>query len=108
MLAASRYTRINAQFIPLDVVDVAGTPFDFRRPTRIDARIRQADPQLALAKGYDHKGVLDPHPPAPPRAGGGLHEHLGVSVWRHQSLTKVQHANPLTIATPAAGSFAFN
>ncbi|WP_375465539.1 aldose epimerase family protein [uncultured Methylobacterium sp.] len=37
---------------------VAGTPFDFREPTAIGARIRAGDPQLVLAKGYDHCFVL--------------------------------------------------
>ena len=76
-LAASRYTRIDAQLIPIDVVDVDGTPFDFRQATRIDARIRQADPQLALAKGYDHNWVLDPQPPGTtpgPRFAARLHD----------------------------------
>jgi aldose 1-epimerase len=40
---------------------VAGTPFDFRRPTPIGARLEEDDPQLRLAGGYDHNWVLD-HP----------------------------------------------
>jgi aldose 1-epimerase len=38
---------------------VAGTPFDFRRPAPIGARIDDADEQLALTRGYDHNFVLD-------------------------------------------------
>lgn len=37
---------------------VEGTPFDFRRPTALSARIRQADEQLAFGHGYDHTYVL--------------------------------------------------
>jgi aldose 1-epimerase len=44
---------------------VAGTPFDFRTPTRIGARIGQADEQLRYAGGYDHNFVLN-------RTGPGL------------------------------------
>jgi aldose 1-epimerase len=35
------------------------TPFDFRTPMRIGARIRQPDPQLLFGKGYDHYFILD-------------------------------------------------
>jgi aldose 1-epimerase len=33
---------------------VDGTPFDFRKPTAIGARIRMNDEQLRLGRGYDH------------------------------------------------------
>ncbi len=58
-LHASRYTTIDAQLIPTGSADVAGTPFDFRRPTPIGARIRDGAEQLLLARGYDHNWVLD-------------------------------------------------
>ena len=61
MLPASRYATIDEHLIPVDVVGVDGTPFDFRQATRIDARIRRADPLLARAHGYDHHWILDPH-----------------------------------------------
>jgi aldose 1-epimerase len=38
--------------------DVAGTPFDFRKPTAIGARINQDDEQLKLGGGYDHNFAL--------------------------------------------------
>jgi aldose 1-epimerase len=38
--------------------DVAGTPFDFRRPAKIGARIDAKDEQITLGKGYDHNWVL--------------------------------------------------
>jgi len=41
---------------------VAGTPFDFRTPTAIGARIAEADQQLKYANGYDDNWVLN-HPP---------------------------------------------
>jgi aldose 1-epimerase len=37
---------------------VDGTPFDFRRPVSVATRIRQADPQLLIGKGYDHCFIL--------------------------------------------------
>ena len=41
-----------------EIRPVAGTPFDFREPTPLAARIRQADPQLIYATGYDQCFVL--------------------------------------------------
>jgi aldose 1-epimerase len=38
---------------------VDGTPFDFRKPTAIGARINQDDEQLRFGKGYDHNWVLE-------------------------------------------------
>jgi aldose 1-epimerase len=43
---------------------VAGTPFDFRQPTRLGARIRQPDPQIFCGLGYDHCFVLRGNGPA--------------------------------------------
>jgi aldose 1-epimerase len=37
---------------------VSGTPFDFRKPTAIGARIGQDDEQLKRGGGYDHNFVL--------------------------------------------------
>ena len=38
-----------------------GTPFDFRIPTAIGARIGQDDEQLKFGNGYDHNWVIN-HP----------------------------------------------
>lgn len=57
---ASRYTPVDAGLIPTgELRDVAGTPFDFRTPSAIGARIDAEDDQLAAAGGYDHNFVLD-------------------------------------------------
>ena len=39
--------------------DVTGTPFDFRRPTPIGARINDPDPILQHGPGYDHNWVIN-------------------------------------------------
>jgi aldose 1-epimerase len=58
-IEADRYTPVDSTLIPTgDLAPVAGTPFDFRSPTPIGARIDQADPQLRYGKGYDHNFVL--------------------------------------------------
>jgi aldose 1-epimerase len=56
---AARFTPIDETSIPLgELRPVRGTPFDFRRPTAIGARIEQADEQLRRGRGYDHNFVL--------------------------------------------------
>ena len=58
-LPASRFNPVDANLIPTGIADVDGTPFDFRAPTRIRARLGDAHAQLALAGGYDHNWILD-------------------------------------------------
>jgi aldose 1-epimerase len=57
---ADRYTPVDSTLIPTgELAGVANTPFDFRAPTAIGARIEGADPQLRYGKGYDHNFVLN-------------------------------------------------
>jgi len=57
---ASRYTPVDATLIPTgDYAAVENTPFDFRRPMAIGARIDADDEQLRHGGGYDHNWVLD-------------------------------------------------
>jgi aldose 1-epimerase len=60
-LNASRYTPVDAQLIPTgELRSVGGTPFDFRKPTLIGLRVRDAnDSQIRYGRGYDHNFVLD-------------------------------------------------
>jgi aldose 1-epimerase len=56
---ADRFTPVDSGLIPTgELRPVEGTPFDFRKPTAIGARIANADEQLKLGKGYDHNFVL--------------------------------------------------
>lgn len=65
-LNADRFTPVDAGLIPIgELRAVDGTPFDFRQPTAIGARIEQNDEQLKLGHGYDHNWVLH-------RSGDGL------------------------------------
>ena len=60
MIAASRFTPVDATLIPTgELRNVEGTPFDFRQPTAIGARLNNDDEQLKLGRGYDHNFVLD-------------------------------------------------
>jgi aldose 1-epimerase len=57
---ANRYTPVDGTLIPTGQLQpVSGTPFDFRKPTSIGARIDAEDEQLRFGKGYDHNWVLD-------------------------------------------------
>ena len=60
-IAGEQTTAVGAGLIPTGkLVDVAGTPMDFRQPAKIGARIEAKDEQLVLGKGYDHNWVLGP------------------------------------------------
>lgn len=60
LIDADRFTPVNAALIPTgDLPSVDATPFDFRSPTPIGARIHQEDEQLRYGGGYDHNWVLN-------------------------------------------------
>ena len=57
---ADNYTPTDPSQIPTgQIAPVKGTPFDFTSPTPIGARIDANDPQLLLARGYDHNWVIN-------------------------------------------------
>ncbi|MEU5768060.1 aldose epimerase family protein [Streptomyces asoensis] len=59
-IAAARYTPVGPDLIPTgELAPVAGTPFDFRRRTRIGHGLRAGHVQQTRAQGYDHNWVLD-------------------------------------------------
>ena len=51
--------------IPTGKIDsVGGTPFDFRQPTAIGARVNDtANQQIKFGNGYDHNFILNPSVP---------------------------------------------
>lgn len=59
-IPAEHYLPTDETAIPTgDFAPVAGTPFDFREPTVIGARVGDiADPQIVIGKGYDHNWVV--------------------------------------------------
>jgi aldose 1-epimerase len=66
MINADAFTPVDAGLIPTgELRKVEGTPFDFRKPAAIGARINAGDQQLLYGKGYDHNFVLN-------RTGEGL------------------------------------
>jgi aldose 1-epimerase len=62
---AVRMTPVDRTLIPTGIAPVAGSPFDFRTPVAIGARIGADDQQIRYGNGYDHNFVLD-------RSGDGL------------------------------------
>lgn len=77
---ASRFTPVDEALIPTgEVASVSGTPLDFRRSTRIGARMHDDDVTMRVARGYDHNYVLDDgaHDASPPFAARVVHAQSG-------------------------------
>lgn len=68
-IPAEEYTPVDDGLIPTgEFRKVAGTVFDFRKPTRIDQRVRDAtDEQIRFGRGYDHNWVVSRTPATAPR-----------------------------------------
>lgn len=86
---ADRYTPVDATLIPTgELALVEGTPFDFRKPTLVGARIDRPHEQLKYGQGYDHNWVLN-------RTGPGLEPAA--------RLADPKSGRTLTIATTEPG-----
>ncbi len=59
-LPGSSIVATDSTNIPTSFQHVGGTPFDFRYPTLIGARIEGDHTQLIVGKGYDHTWVIPP------------------------------------------------
>ncbi len=60
VINASNTTPIDSNFIPTgEIGSVEGTPFDFRTPTKVGARVNDDNIILKNGLGYDHNWVLD-------------------------------------------------
>jgi aldose 1-epimerase len=60
LINADHFTPVGDTQIPTgDIAPVAGTPFDFRRSTRVGARIADPHIQIQRGRGYDHNYVLN-------------------------------------------------
>ena len=60
MIDADRFTPVDETLIPNgELAPVEGTPFDFREPTAIGARIDAESEQISYGGGYDHNFVLN-------------------------------------------------
>jgi aldose 1-epimerase len=60
MINADKFTPVDSTLIPTGVLQpVDGTPFDFRTPTAVGARIGQDNEQLKFGNGYDHNWCIN-------------------------------------------------
>ncbi|MBN2201867.1 galactose mutarotase [bacterium] len=60
LILADKFTPVDRTLIPTgELKSVEGTPFDFRTPTAVGARIGAEDEQLRRGLGYDHNWVLN-------------------------------------------------
>jgi aldose 1-epimerase len=68
-ILAEEYLPTDATSIPTgEFRRVEGTPFDFRQPAPVGARVRDgSDAQIAIGRGYDHAWVAARAPSAEPR-----------------------------------------
>jgi len=75
-IPAKAYTPVDTGLIPTgEIRPVAGTPFDFRAPRRVDDAVRDgADPQIRSGRGYDHNWVLDKGRTAAPELAARLED----------------------------------
>lgn len=86
---ADRFTPIDRELITTGEKKlVAGTPFDFRTPTPIGARINDPDPVLQFGLGYDHNWVINQ------RERGELTLHARVSSPRTGIVMEVHSTEP--------------
>lgn len=59
-IVAKKYAELDETSSPTGrLLDVKGSPFDFRAMKRIGTDIGEDDPQLVIGKGYDHPFLLD-------------------------------------------------
>jgi aldose 1-epimerase len=63
-LNADGVTETDARQIPTgEIAPVKGTAFDFREPRAIGTMVDSGEPQMAIARGYDHNFVLNKSAP---------------------------------------------
>jgi aldose 1-epimerase len=87
-IPADSYLPVSAEGIPLGAPSpVEGTPFDFRTPHPIGARLDDADPQIQIRPGYDHNYCLRGGTVAEPRLAARLEDPRSgraLELWTNQ------------------------
>jgi len=89
MIPADSYTPVDVGLIPTgEFRSVAGSVFDFRKPTSVGARVRDvSDAQLVAGRGYDHNFVIAREVAASARLVATVREPVsgrGFEVWSNQ------------------------
>jgi aldose 1-epimerase len=117
-IEADSFTPVDAALIPTgEIRPVAGTPFDFRRPTPIGENINGGpqfaaadNEQLARGQGYDHNWVLNQtNPPSLLLAARALDPSSGreLSVYTTQPGLQFYSGNSLTGNLVGSGGHAY-
>jgi aldose 1-epimerase len=88
-IPADAYTPVDETLIPTGAFQpVAGTVFDFRKPTVIGARVRDgSDKQIVFGRGYDHNFVIARSLAREPRLLARVEEPVsgrGFELWSNQ------------------------
>lgn len=111
MIAADSYTAIDAALIPTGAQPpVGGTPFDFRLPQAIGARIGADHQQLRNGAGYDHNfALIQPAPGARTLAARVREPSSGrvLEVFSDQPCLQFYSGNFLDGSLGAGGQFAY-
>lgn len=94
---ASATTPVDEVLIPTgEIADVTGTPFDFREPYEIGARIDVEDAQLKNGGGYDHNWILDRKTDAELEFAASVYEPVSgrlLEVWTDQPAMQFYSGN---------------
>lgn len=104
-LHAAAYLPTDDTAIPTgEVRAVEGTPFDFRQPTPVGLRVRDAsDEQILFGKGYDHNWVVSREPAAEPRPVARLEDPVSgraMELWSDQPGIQMYSGNFLDGSFP--------
>jgi len=87
-IPAEHYLPTDEGSIPTgELRPVEGTPFDFRTPVTVAARIRDAGEQIRIGRGYDHNWVIARRPSREPRLLARVEEPRSgrvMEVWSNQ------------------------
>jgi aldose 1-epimerase len=105
---ANAFTPVDATMIPTGAVQpVAGTPFDFRKATRLRERVTATDdPQIALANGIDHNFVITHRTPGDLEHAATVTDAASgrvMAVWTTEPGMQVYTANGLASDIPGTG-----
>lgn len=102
---ADSYALQNSRQLPTgELAPVAGTPFDFRKATRIGDNINAAHPQLLLSRGIDTSFILKPQGPRLALAARLIDSKTGrqMDVRTNETTVRVYTANNLNGTTVGA------
>ncbi|PHV06402.1 galactose-1-epimerase [Janthinobacterium sp. BJB412] len=111
MIVADSYTAVDAALIPTGAQPpVGGTPFDFRLPQAIGARIAADHEQLRNGAGYDHNFALNQPAPGARVLAARVHEPSSgrvLEVFSDQPCLQFYSGNFLDGSLGAGSQFAY-